>query len=102
VEANTDTIRVLDLRSKEVGAIHPTPPVNRIQKVSWSADGKRLFLAGVEDAHGFLLTTDSVGRTRLLLEENVWLAFPRPSPDGKRLAYLQAVIESNVTLLEHF
>jgi eukaryotic-like serine/threonine-protein kinase len=103
VENLTNDVRVLDLRSKEVGVIHPMPPVNGIQRISWSPDGKRLFLSGVgEGGHSYLLTMDSVGRTRVLLEVNDWLANPRPSPDGKRLAYLQGVSESNVTLLEHF
>ena len=103
VEEPTDKVRVLDLLSKEVGVIHPMPPVNGIQRLSWSADGQRLFVSGIgEGAHSFLMTMDYVGRTRVLLEVNDWLAEPRPSPDGKRLAYVQGVSESNVTLLEHF
>jgi hypothetical protein len=43
------------------------------------------------------------GRMRTLLKNRWgWIGLPRPSPDGKRIAYWEGVGESNVTLLEHF
>lgn len=48
------------------------------------------------------LAMDTDGHTRLLLENpNGWIGSPRPSPDGKRVAYVYVVTESNVALLEH-
>jgi Tol biopolymer transport system component len=50
-----------------------------------------------------LIEIDAGGRTRRLLENpNNWIGYPCPSPDGKRIAYIYGVGESNVTLLEHF
>jgi hypothetical protein len=46
---------------------------------------------------------DLDGHTRLLLENNFGLVGDAlPSPDGKHIAFLKVVTESNVTLLENF
>ena len=71
--------------------------------MSWSADGKRLIVTGASNAGVCVLATmDLSGRAHVLLESKTWFYYPRPSPDGKRIAYMQNVSESNVTLLEHF
>ncbi len=103
VKEAADKVQVLDLRSKEVAVIGPVPPLGKLQRVAWSADGTKFVLTGYPDGERFFLVTmDSGGRTRVLLEGKNWLGYPRPSPDGRRIAYLQSVSESNVTLLEHF
>ena len=45
VENESDSVRVLDLKDKQVQVIHPTPPQPGLQGPAWSADGKQLFLA---------------------------------------------------------
>jgi Tol biopolymer transport system component len=103
-QSDNVNIRVFDLQSKQVQVIHPTPPQKLLQKLAWSSDGKRIFLSGIaENGNGSLLEMDLSGNTHLLLKNPMgWISAPVPSPDGKRLDYIYLVLESNVTLLEHF
>lgn len=102
-EDSVDSVRVLDLKSRQLDVIHLTPPQAQLQSVAWSADGNRLFISGWSDLKGWLREMDLAGHTRLLLENpSGWLGGPLPSPDGKRIAYVYVVPESNVVLLEHF
>ena len=103
VENLADAVRVLDLQSKQIQVIHPTPAQSGLQMPAWSADGKQLFLTAFPAGKGRLLEMDMAGHTHLLLENpNGWIGSPAPSPDGRRIAYTYATLESNATLLEHF
>jgi len=93
-----DNVRLMDLQSKRIQVIRPDPPNSQLQRPSWSADGKRLFVPALDR----LLEMDANGRTRVLLKSPEGINQPLASPNGKRLAYSQGVAESNVTLLERF
>jgi eukaryotic-like serine/threonine-protein kinase len=103
VENMSDRVRILDLKSKQIQVIQPNPPQSGLQMPAWSADGKRLFVSGFRDGRGRLIVMDMDGHAQLLLENrHGWIGTPCPSPDGKRIAYIYVVKESNAELLEHF
>jgi len=101
VEVASDSVRVLDLQSKQILSLRPMALQDEIQNVAWSASSNRLFLS-VFSGRGRLLEMDLTGKTRTLIESPYWIGDPLPSPDGKYLAYVNPPVESNVVLLEHF
>jgi serine/threonine protein kinase/Tol biopolymer transport system component len=103
VENLSDRVSILDLKSKQVQVIQPNPAQTGLQRLAWSADGKRLFVSGFPNGRGRLIVMDMDGHAQLLLENrNGWIGNPTPSPDGKRIAYIYVVKDSNAELLEHF
>jgi Tol biopolymer transport system component len=104
VETPGDSVRILELRSGQSHIIYPIPPQTSFQDAAWSYDGRRLFVTAFPDSsRGRLLEMDLDGHTRLLLENNLgWVGDPLPSPDGRHIAFLRVVTDSNVTLLENF
>jgi len=103
VENLSDRIRVLDLKSKQLQVINPDPPQRELQEAAWSADGQRLFVSSLTNEGGHLFEMDMNGQMHLLQDNPFgWIGSVLPSPDGKRIAYIYVVPESNVTLLEHF
>lgn len=103
VENLSDRVQILDLKSRQVQVIQPSPPQTGFQVPAWSADGKRLFVSGFPNEKGKLITMDPEGHAQVLLENrHGWIGTPLPSPDGKRIGYIYVVKESNVAMLEHF
>jgi eukaryotic-like serine/threonine-protein kinase len=75
-----------------------------ISGLDWSADGKGLYCGSVSPQGGTLLHVDLKGNARVLWQYkaaggDIWGV---PSPDGRYLAVMGEVINSNVWMLEGF
>jgi len=80
-----------------------TEKIVLLQTVSWSPSSDALFITGPDrDGRCSMLRLDLEGRSRVLHESDLWMAFPVSSPDGRHLAYSAMTADSNVWLLENF
>lgn len=68
----------------------------------WSADGQSLFVTSFSPTGSSLLRVTLDGRFWVLLKAAKDVELPRPSPDGRSLAFSEIVSASNVWLLEGF
>jgi Tol biopolymer transport system component len=95
-----DHVSLLDVKNRET---HEVPLADRtaLSSLSWSADGRYLFVTTTRREGSDLLHVSLDGKVDLLREETGrWLADPRPSPDGRLLALSVRTTDSNVWLLE--
>uniref|UniRef100_Q01QY7 Serine/threonine protein kinase with WD40 repeats n=1 Tax=Solibacter usitatus (strain Ellin6076) TaxID=234267 RepID=Q01QY7_SOLUE len=69
-----------------------------LSSVSWSADGKGLFVTANAGSGGIMIYSDLEGHASQLLESSK-VTFVVPSPDGQRIAYPEQVTSSTVQLL---
>jgi Tol biopolymer transport system component len=74
------------------------------QSVAWAADGKGFFLTTWLPASFNLVHVTLSGKVQPLLNNahRQWMYRPRPSPDGKYLAFQAQTWDSNVWLLENY
>jgi Tol biopolymer transport system component len=72
--------------------------------VNWAADGDSLFAVGSQDPDFIILQIELNGKTHVIINRGKGhlLDSPRPSPDGRHLAFSQYTWESNAWLLENF
>ncbi|MGD0008857.1 MAG: hypothetical protein ABSE93_09965 [Terriglobia bacterium] len=104
--SHKDRIKILTL-SKPNRAWHEIavePGWGMYQSVVWAADGKGLFLTTLLPASFNLVHVTLSGKVKLLLNNahRQWIFGPRPSPDGKYLAFQTQTVDSNIWLLENF
>jgi eukaryotic-like serine/threonine-protein kinase len=73
------------------------------QSIAWAADGKGFFLTTWLPESFNLVHVTLSGKVQLLLSNahRQWMYGPRPSPDGKHLAFMAQTWDSNVWLLEN-
>jgi Tol biopolymer transport system component len=96
-------VRILNLTNStdHVISLVPREPV---WDVNWAADGNSLFAVGFRDPDVVILQIDLNGKTQVVVNKGKdhRIEFPRPSPDGRHLAFGQVTWESNAWLLENF
>jgi Tol biopolymer transport system component len=95
-----DAITILTLRD---GTTHPLQlsGVSNLSSLSWAAGGRGLFVTTKRREGSDLLHVGLDGKVTVLLEDTgrVFLS-PRPSSNGRHLAYAVRTTDSNVWLLE--
>src|SRR5271155_2060301 len=99
----SSVMRGVDSRNTE--RILEVPLGWRISELSWTADGNALFAGVQSESTGYMIVRIELdGKPRVLLNRgrNQWIDAPRPSPDGRHLAFSQQTWESNAWLLENF
>lgn len=80
---------------------------SHFQYAYWEYDSFHLY-AGAwlgELEYSTISEIDLAGNASILVKVprgQGWFAAPRPSPDGRYLAYTEKVFEMNVTMIEHF
>ncbi len=76
-----------------------------LESVAWSADGSHLFATTLAADSSAILSIDLRGNVQVWTQTHVGeglLWHPVASPDGRYLAYMKRIFESNVMMLENF
>jgi len=97
-----EKIRMLELTARAEHNIQ-LPSGWYVQSLRWAADGIAI-LAAVRTSESFIARIEPDGRPTVLINagRNQWLYDPRPSPNGRLLAFGEHTSEDNVWLLENF
>jgi WD40-like Beta Propeller Repeat len=102
--SHKDRIEILTLFNRVWHEIAVEPGSGDYQSVAWAADGKGFFLTTWLPQSFNLVHVTLSGKVQLLLSNahRQWMTRPRPSPDGKYLAFQAQTMDANVWLLENF
>jgi eukaryotic-like serine/threonine-protein kinase len=102
--SHKDRIEILTLPTRAWHEIVVQPGWGDFQSISWAADGKGFFLTNFLPESFDLTYVNMSGKVTLLLNNahKQWLTDPKPSPDGKYLAFQAQTYDSNVWVLQDF
>lgn len=97
-----DRVEVFSLADKKWREIRTDHGWGDFQDVAWTADGKGVFVTAVSSEWYSLLHITLAGKVLPCLRNpgSLWMTRPKPSPDGKYLAYQTETSDANVWLLE--
>jgi hypothetical protein len=102
--SHKDRIEVLNLSTHAWREVTVEPGHGDFHDVPWAADGISFFITTVLPESFNIFRVGLSGKVELLLTNPRTQSInrPRPSPDGKHLAFQTDTIESNVWMLENF
>jgi Tol biopolymer transport system component len=90
------TIRRLDLGKW-------TQLKSELQSISWFANGRGLYVTAFLPSGTTLLSVSLEGNTTILFQQGRnWLCCPKPSPNGRLLAFSVTEIQRDVAMIEKF
>lgn len=97
-----DPISILSLDGQPTQEIRPKG-LRQVLSVSWTADGKGLFVFNGQSGKSELFHVDLQGNAQALWKSNgdSGGSGPLPSPDGRHIALLDSATESNAWLMEN-
>lgn len=72
------------------------------QFISWFANGKGLYVTALKLPTTTLLSVGLDGNVTVLREGHNWIFDPRPSPNGRLLAFSETEITMDAAMLENF
>ena len=79
------------------------PPGMTMQEVQWSFDGSGLYIVAGTGRGNLLMHVDLEGEASVLHEEQTgYILAPRPSPDGRHLAFGKTIRDGNAWMVEDF
>jgi DNA-binding winged helix-turn-helix (wHTH) protein len=95
------TLRIISLRAgREANAKDlPVRIATRLSDVNWTADGKAWFVTAMTPTGSDLFHVDGSGNA-VRMRSNASFSWGLPSPDGKKLAFIDQDVDSNVWLLQ--
>ncbi len=93
-------ISIISLRGRNTQVI-TVRGGNNLQKVSWAADGRSLFVINGVSQKSILLRVDLQGNTSIL-RDDVWTSDLPASPDGRHLAFMSQSLDANMWMMENF
>jgi serine/threonine protein kinase len=102
-EAAADRIEILDL---EAGTKSGVEVKNwSVQSATWAPDNQHIYISGLSADRFRIALLSLDGNVKNLispLPSQGWITDPRPSPDGRYLAFFLRRYESNAVMLEDF
>ena len=72
-----------------------------LQSPTWAADNEHFYVVSNQQGRWKMLYVEPSGKykTALTSPPDAWITWPRPSPDGRRLAFKQATSDGNNAML---
>jgi Tol biopolymer transport system component len=101
-EHNGNKIEILSLEGRSSRTI--VLDGGQLQSPTWATDNEHFYVVSNQQGNWNMLYVEPSGKykTALTSPPDAWITWPRPSPDGRRLAFKQASSEGNYAMLENY